>query len=179
MLDIPGGYYNVSELDEEAFQPLGAELSLHDPTGCLQLSANKRLGLNGGLAKLLGFSQRTFGPGESHIADEPHPLAIHREICVHLAEVSTLGEHPQRSPLHTGEIRPRRERKVQGWSDSVIPHLAVQTAGIGTSFPADAQDIRHKWQKYRFRLFECSPTHKKKWLTRVAQGAPGNAPGWL
>ena len=90
-----------------------------------------------------------------------------------------MGEPPQRSPLHTAEIHPRRERKVRGWSDRVIPCFAVQTAGIGTSFPADAQDIRHEWQKVGFRLFECSPTHKKKWVMRVAQGAPGNALGWL
>ena len=89
VLDIPDGYYNVCELDEEAFRSLGAELSLHDPTGRLQMSAKKRLVLNGGLTKLLGFCRETFGPGQSHIADEIHRLAIHREICVHLAEVST------------------------------------------------------------------------------------------
>ena len=89
VLDIPDGYYNVCELDKEAFRPLGAELSLHAPTGRLQLSAKKRLILNGGLAKHLGFSRETFEPGQSHIADEPNRLAIHREICVHLAEVST------------------------------------------------------------------------------------------
>ena len=35
VLDIPDGYYNVCELDEEAFRPLGAELRLHAPTGRL------------------------------------------------------------------------------------------------------------------------------------------------
>ena len=38
MLGIPKGYYNVYELDKEAFRPLGAELSLHAPTGRLQIS---------------------------------------------------------------------------------------------------------------------------------------------
>ena len=172
MLGIPKGYYNVCELDKEAFRPLGAELSLHAPTGRLQISSKKRLVLNRELADLLGFSREMFEPGQSHIADKPHRLFTHREICVHLAGVST-------SPLHTAEIHPRRERKVRGWSDRDIPRLAVQMAGIGASFPADAHDIRHRRQKFRFRLFECSPTHKKKWVTGVAQGAPGNALGWL
>ena len=104
-----------------------------------------------------------------------HPSGDLRASC----RDQYVGEPPQRSPLHTAEIHPRRERKMRGWPDRDIPRLAVQTAGIGASFPADAHDIRHGRQKFRFRLFECSPTHKKKWVTRVAQGAPGNAPGWL
>ena len=54
---IPGGYYNVCELNEDVFEPLGAELHLHTPTGRLQMSARKRLVLNRGLAKLLGFTR--------------------------------------------------------------------------------------------------------------------------
>ena len=107
---IPDGYYNVVELDEEAFRLLGAKLRLPPPTGRLQLrpgnvqannneiviagsgaatAAKKRLVSNSGLAKLLRFSLETFEPGKTYTADEPHKLAIHREICVHLAEVST------------------------------------------------------------------------------------------
>ena len=44
--------------------------------------------LNRELADLLGFSREYFEPGQSHIADKPHCLFTHREICVHLAEVS-------------------------------------------------------------------------------------------
>ena len=42
---VPDGYYNVCELSEDVFQPLGAELNLnlHTPTGRLQLSTKKRL----------------------------------------------------------------------------------------------------------------------------------------
>ena len=43
--------------------------------------------LNGGPAKLLGFSQEIFQPGKEYIADKPHKLAVYRGICVHLAEV--------------------------------------------------------------------------------------------
>ena len=64
---IPNGYYNVCELDK-FFQLLNAELTLHSPTGRLQLSTVKRLNLpvmlNSGLAKLLGFSQEIFQPGK-------------------------------------------------------------------------------------------------------------------
>ena len=86
---VPDGYHNVCELNENVFLPLGAELNLHTPTGRLQLSTKKRLVLNSGLAKLLGFSRGRFEPGETYIAGEPHRLAVYREICVHLAEVSS------------------------------------------------------------------------------------------
>ena len=86
---VPGGYYNVCELSEDVFQPLGAELILHASTGRLQLSTKKRLVLNSGLAKFLGFSRDRFEPGKTYIAGEPHRLAVYREICVHLAEVSS------------------------------------------------------------------------------------------
>ena len=74
---------------EDVFQPLGAELNLHAPTGRLQLSTKKRLVSNSGLAKLLGFSGDRFEPSKTYIAGEPHRLAVYREICVHLAEVSS------------------------------------------------------------------------------------------
>ena len=74
---IPDGY-NACELNEEVFQPLGAELSLHAPTVGLQLSAKTRLVLNNRLAQLLGFSRATFVPGKTYIADEPHRLVVHR-----------------------------------------------------------------------------------------------------
>ena len=86
---IRDGYYNVCELNEDVFEPLGAELYMHTPTGRLQMSSRKRLVLNRRLAKLIGFARDEFEPGKTYIADEPHRLAIHREICVHLAEIST------------------------------------------------------------------------------------------
>ena len=134
--------------------------------------------LDRGLADLLGFSLEFFEPGQSHIADKPHRLFTHREICVHLAEVSTSENlHNGRPSTLLKSIPVENERC--GCRRTDIPRLAVQTVGIGASFPADAHDIRHERQKDRFRLFECSPTHTKKWVMRVAQGAPGNALGWL
>ena len=43
--------------------------------------------LNSGLA--FWFSQEIFEPGKEYTADKPHRLAVYREICVHLAEVSS------------------------------------------------------------------------------------------
>ena len=40
---ILDGYYNVCKLNEDVFKPLSAELHMHTPTGCLQMSARKRL----------------------------------------------------------------------------------------------------------------------------------------
>ena len=132
---IPDGYYNVCELDEEAFRRLDAKLRLHYPTGRMQLrpgnvqgnnneiviagsgaatAAKKRLVLNSGLTKLLGFSRETFEPGKTYTADDPHktshPSGDLRASC----PGQYVGEPPQRSPRHTAEIYPRRERKVHG-----------------------------------------------------------------
>ena len=85
---IADGFYNVCELNEDVFE-LAAELHLFTPNGRLQMSARKRLVLNRGLAKLLGFPRHEFERGKTYIADKPHRLAIHRVICVHLAEIST------------------------------------------------------------------------------------------
>ena len=148
VLGIPKGYYNVCELDKEAFRPLGAELSLHAPTGRLQISSKKkkkkkkkkkrkRLVLDRGLADLLGFSREFFEPGQSHIEDKPHRLFTHQEICMHLAEVSTSDNlHNGRPSTLLKSIPVENERCGGGRTD--IPHVAVQTVGIGASFPADA-----------------------------------------
>ena len=82
---VPDDYYNVCKLSEDVFQPLGAELNLHAQTGRLQLSTKKRLVLNSGLVKLLGFSGDRFEPGKTYIAGEPHRLAfIGRSVCTSL-----------------------------------------------------------------------------------------------
>ena len=131
VLGIPKGYYNVCELDKEAFQPLGAELSLHTPTGRLQISSKKRLVLDRGLADLLGFSREFFEPGQSHIADKPHRLFTHREICVHLAEVSTSEN------LHNGRAStllksiPVENERCGGWPDRDIPVLQYKRLASG------------------------------------------------
>ena len=99
---VPDGYYNAHELDEEVFKPLVAKLHLDTHTGLLQLTTkNDKIVMSSELAKVLGFSQNTFGaekmllrngPNKSsktYTADEPHWLAVHREVYSHLAELST------------------------------------------------------------------------------------------
>ena len=118
---VPDGYYNVCELSEDGFQLLGAELNLHAPTGCLQLSTKKRLVVNSGLAKLLGFSRDRFEPGKTYIAGEPHRHAVYWEICVHLAMVSSSDNLYNGYPF----ILPRSVPVETEWSDRDIPCLAV------------------------------------------------------
>ena len=99
---VSDGYYNAHELDEEVFKPLGAKLHLDTHTGLLQLTTkNDKIVMSSELAKVLGFSQNFFeaekmllrnGPTRSsktYTADEPHVLAVHREVYIHLAELST------------------------------------------------------------------------------------------
>ena len=50
-----------------------------------------------------------------------HPSGDLRASC----RGQYVGEHPQRSPLHTVEIHPRRERKVREWSDSHFPSCST------------------------------------------------------
>ena len=101
---VPDGYYNAHELDEEIFKPLGAKLQLDTQTGLLQLTTkNDKIVMSSELVKVLGFSQNTFkaeklllrnGPtrySKTYTADEPHGLAVHREVYIHLAELSTSG----------------------------------------------------------------------------------------
>ena len=82
--------------------PWGAKLHLNTHTGLLQLTTKSdNIMMSSELAKVLGFSQNTFegakmllrnGPtrsGGTYTADEPHRLAVHRKVYIHLAELST------------------------------------------------------------------------------------------
>ena len=99
---VPDGYYNARELDEEVFKPLGAKLHLDTHTGLPQLTTkNDKIVISSELAKVLGFSQNTFEAAKmllrngltrssgTYTADEPHRLVVHREVYIHLAELST------------------------------------------------------------------------------------------
>ena len=95
---IPDGYYNVCELDTEIFKPHGASLELHSPSGRLLLwTASKKVSLSGRLASTLGFAPSDYRLGRipytsansQLLAEYPNKLAIHRELFVHLSELST------------------------------------------------------------------------------------------
>ena len=131
VLDIPDGYYNICELDKEVFRPLGAELSLHAPTGRLRLSAEKRLLLNRWLADLLGFYRERFDPGWSHIAVNPHRLITHREICVHLAEVSTSENLHNGRPSTLLKSIPVENERCRGGRTESFPVLQYKRLASG------------------------------------------------
>ena len=131
VLGIPKEYYNVCVLDKEAFRPLGAELSLHAPTRRLQISSKKRLVLNGMLADLLGFSREMFEPGQSHIADKPHRLFTHWEICVHLAEVSTSENLHNGRPSTLLKSIPVENERCGGGRTETFPVLQYKWLASG------------------------------------------------
>ena len=131
VLGIPKGYYNVCELDKEAFRPLGAELSLHAPTSRLQISSKKCLVLNGTLAKRLGFSREMFEPGQIHIADEPHRLITHREICMHLAEVRTSENIHNGRPSILLKSVPVENERCGGGRTETFPVLQYKRLASG------------------------------------------------
>ena len=101
---LPDRYYNARELDEEVFKLLGAKLHVDTHTGLLQLTTrNDKIMMSSELAKVLGFSKNTFEgakmllrngltrSGDTYTADEPHRLAGHREVYIHLnGQPSTL-----------------------------------------------------------------------------------------
>ena len=89
---IPEGYYNVCDLGTEIFKPHGASLTLHSPSGRLKITTTaKKVTLLKGLALTLGFASnsRDVPAASQRLAGYPNKLAIHRELFVHLSELST------------------------------------------------------------------------------------------
>ena len=149
---IPDGYYNVCELNEDMFEPLGAELHLHTPTGRLQISARKRLVLTERLAKLLGFTRDEFEPGKTYIVDEPHRLAIHQEICVHLDEISTSDNlHNGRSSTLLRSVPVENEKCGDG-SIETFPILQYkrQVSGAVLQLALTLLDVNSKKLSFDF-----------------------------
>ena len=99
--------------------------------------------LSSGLKNLLGFSQDIvmFNPKDHYTADEPHRLAVYREICVHLAEVSSLDN------LHNGHpstllrsVPVENERRGSGRTET-IPVLQYRRLSSG---PVSQLTISHR-----------------------------------
>ena len=118
MLGIPKGYYNVCELDKEAFRPLGAEISLPQPAADF---LKKMPGAESRAGRPLGFSREMFEPGQSHIADKPHCL------FTHLAEVS-MSEN-----LHNG--RP----------STLLKSILVENERCGCGRTETFPVLQYKW----------------------------------
>ena len=130
-LKIPDGYYNACELDY-VLPRLGTELRLHAPTGRLKLTPEKRLVLNHRLADLLGFnSQDTFEPGKTYTADKPHRLAVQREICVHLAEISTSENLLNSAPSTLLRSVPVKNERCVAVGRRYSPHCSTNGLHLG------------------------------------------------
>ena len=102
------------------------------PQPAAKLSAEKRLGLNRRLADLLGFSRDTFEPGKTYIADEPHRLAVHREICVHLTEISTSENLYNSRPSTLLRSVPVKNERCGGGRTETFPGLQYKRMASGT-----------------------------------------------
>ena len=86
---VPAGYYNVCELAKH-FEPHGVKLELNAPTGRCKISTSgKFLRLSKGLSQSLGFDITTVKPEQVLTASRQPELAVHREVFVHLRELST------------------------------------------------------------------------------------------
>ena len=96
---VSDGYYNARELDETVFKLLGVKLHLDAHTGLLQLTTkNDKIVMSIELAEVLGFPQNTLEAekmplrngltrsSKTYTTDEPHRLAVHREVYIHIAE---------------------------------------------------------------------------------------------
>ena len=95
------------------------------------MSARKLLVLNRGLAKLLEFTRDEFEPGKTYIADEPHRLVIHRENCVHLAEVSTSDNLPNSRPSTLLRSVSVENGKCGGGRNETFPILQYKRLASG------------------------------------------------
>lgn len=123
------GYYNICELNEEVFQPLGAELQLPAPTGGLMLSVTEKpLILNKWLAEILGFTETAFNVKRTYIADKPYRLTF----CTTVA------------PLHC--LDPSLARTKCLVAVGLKYSLSCNTkAGIRCYSTTDSHRIKHKW----------------------------------
>ena len=96
------------------------------------MSARKRLVLNIGLAKLLGFARDEFEANNKKIiVDEPHRLAIDREICVHFAEISTSDILHNGRPSTLLRSVPVENEKCGGGRTEIFPILQYKRVASG------------------------------------------------
>ena len=181
----------ITTLDEEVFKPLGAKLHLDAHIGLLQLTTkNDNIVTSSELAKALGFSQNTFEgakmllrnglttSGGRYTADEPHRLAVNREVYIHLAELSTSENltNGQPSTLHRS-IPDENEKRGAGRTIS-FQVLQYKRLAVGPISQLTISLRDNKGEEVTIRVHQRDVAYQK-WLTRVALGASENALGWL
>ena len=87
------------------------------------------------------------------MADEPHRLAVHREICVHLAEISTSENLLNGAPSTLLRSVPVKNERW-GRSDGDIPRIAVE--GVSKICAQLESDVRFSDTLEYFRRFGVS-----------------------
>ena len=95
------------------------------------MSARKRLVLNRGLVKLIGFARDELEPGKTYLAVEPHRLAIYQQICMHLAEISTSDNQHNGRPSTLLRSVPFENEKSGGGRTETFPILQYKRLDSG------------------------------------------------
>lgn len=148
---IPDGYYNVCSLDE-VLKPHRVSIQLHAPTGYLRfITGEKKVVLPSGLSKKLGLHGPLEPPRASQFhATQPHHLAIHRELFVHLKELSTTKNIVNGLPstlLRAVPVGNESCASGRTWTplnleykrlkDSPITHFSIVLGAEGETLPFD------------------------------------------
>ena len=93
----------------------------------------KTSGLKQPAAKLFGFSRATFEPGKTYISNESHRLAIYREICVQLNEISTSENLHNGSPSTLLRTVPVENERCGGGRTETFPVLMYKRLALGAN----------------------------------------------
>ena len=134
---IPDGYYNVCELSEEVF---GNRTQFACANVLLTAVCEKSSGLKQRAGQTPWVLSRQIRTRQNYIADEPHRLAVYREICVHLAEVSSSGHNGNLSTL-LGSVPVENERYGSGRTET-FPVLQYKRLAQGAN-PQLTITVRH------------------------------------
>ena len=140
------------------------------------------------LAKVLGFSQNTFEAekmllrigltrfGDTYTADEPHRLAVHREVYILLAELSTSENLTNGQPstlLRSIPVGNEKRGAGRTISFQVLQYKRLAAGPISQLFHLET--VRGKGYHSSTSARRCI----QKWLTLVALGALEKVLGWL
>ena len=161
---VPDGYYNAHKFDKEVFKTLGAKLHLDTHIGLLQLTTkNDNIVISSEFSSVLGFSQNTFEgakmllrnglttSGATYTADKPHTLAVHREVYIHLAELSTSQNLTNGQPSTLLRSIPVENEKRGAWRTISFQVLQYKRLAAG---PISQLDISLRDSKRKRLPFE-------------------------
>ena len=114
-----------------------------------------------GLKQLAGQTTRkTFEPDKTYLADEPHKLTVHREIYVHLAEVSTSENLHNGRPSTLLRSVPVENERCGGGRTETFPTLQYKmlVSGANPQLTLTVLDVNGK--KFDFDHL-CAVLHRR------------------